>query len=212
MYAQIFSTLVEQSQSIVNKYSFGNNLKDIKKMINKTKEYSSNEDEIIKFIEVKTQVNKLKIEVHGLTEEINAIKNEYEFRYSIILRDRVRPIKEKLYIVQYEYREYLGNYLLFIRDKFPLLFFYHYMPYHSPESSLQILYESCSLEISRPVLRTMFQLGLTDESEYLKAKKIVKKRIRKYFVKEKREIKETINLLKNKICDDVVYNCILPYM
>ena len=61
MYSQILSTLVDQCQSILNKYSFGNNLKDIKEMINKTKNCSFNEHEITKLkAEVKDKTNKKK--------------------------------------------------------------------------------------------------------------------------------------------------------
>ena len=203
MYTQILSTLVEQCQSILNKYSFGNNLKDIKEMINKTKVCSFNE--IINLIDIQTQINKLKNENMRLIEEID---NEMGFSYSRILRARVRSIETIIYDID----EQIKDYVIIINDIFPLLQFHNYKPSYNPESAIDILYESCALEISRPVLRTMFHLGLIAESEYLESKRSLKKRVKKYFIKEKNNIKETINLLKNKVCNDVIYNCILPYM
>jgi hypothetical protein len=212
MYAQIFSTLVDQCQSILNKYSFGNNLKDIKEMINKTKVCSFNEHEIINLIDIQTQINKLKNENMRLIEDIKEIKDEMGFSYSRILRARIRSIETIIYDIDEQIKDCIMDYAIIINDNFPLLHFHNYKPSYTPKNVLDILYERCALEISRPVLRTMFHLGLIDESEYLESKRSLKKRVKKYFIKEKRNIKKTINLLKNKVCYDVIYNCILPYM
>jgi len=210
MYTQFFSTLVEQSQSILNKYSFGNNLKDIKEMINKTKNCSFNEDEITKVKDVQTQINKLKNENKLLIEEIKDL--EEDGIYIRVTRHRILTREQRIYDIDEQIKDCIMDYAIIINDNFPLLHFHNYKPSYTPENSLDILYERCALEISRPVLRTMFHLGLIDESEYLESKRSLKKRVKKYFIKEKRNIEETINLLKNKLCDDVVYNCILPYM
>jgi hypothetical protein len=211
MYTQIFSTLVEQSQSILNKYSFGNNLKDIKEMINKTKVCCFNEHEITKLKDIQTQINKLKTENKRLIDHVEELEEDY-FSYKRRIRVRIEHIQQQIYDIDEQIKDCIMDYAIIINDNFPLLHFHNYKPSYTPESSLDILYERCALEISRPVLRTMFHLGLIDESEYLECKRSLKKRVKKYFIKEKRNIKKTINLLKNKVCDDVIYNCILPYM
>ena len=215
MYAQILSTLVEQSETILNRYSFGNNLKDIKQMINDTKKCSYNEEQIKNFINdikaVQEQINELKNKKQLLVEHLEELEAEY-FSFRRMIRYRIHDTQEKIDNIDEQFKDNIMEYALIINNNFPIFHFYNYTTSYKPKNALEILYESCLLEISRPVIRTMFQLGIISEREYLENKKTLKKRVKKFFIKEKRNIKETIDLLKNKVCNDVIYNCILPYM